>query len=97
MFKLNGSFYSEVNLSNNRFWIPKIEIGLGIWIGNYKGVEMPWLRWYDADGNWILTSEEKNTKLLEVIEEEKVKLEAEKIKTEKLLAQLKSLGIEPNL
>jgi Uma2 family endonuclease len=87
MFQLNGSRYSEVNLSDNRFWMPDIEIGLGVWIGNYKGVEMPWLRWYDAEGNWVLTVEEHQAKLLE----------EERLKTEKLLAQLKALGIEPNL
>jgi hypothetical protein len=75
------------SLSNNRFWIPDIELGLGVWIGNYKGVEMPWLRWYDSNGNWVLTGEEHKTKLLE----------EEIIKTDKLVAQLKSLGIEPDL
>ncbi|MEY3223271.1 MAG: hypothetical protein RLZZ203_2127, partial [Cyanobacteriota bacterium] len=57
MFQLNGTRYSEVSLSNNRFWIPDIELGLGVWIGNYKGVEMPWLRWYDSNKNWVLTGE----------------------------------------
>ncbi|MFM6138296.1 MAG: hypothetical protein ACKO3K_05100 [Cuspidothrix sp.] len=81
--------------------MPDIKLGLGVWIGNYKGVEMPWLRWYDSHGNWVLTGEEQKIKLLE---EEKTKLnqitqqlEEERLKTEKLLAQLKSLGIEPDL
>ena len=30
-----------------------------MWQGSYKNVEMPWLRWYDKDGNWILTSTEQ--------------------------------------
>jgi len=80
MFKLNGSRYNEVSLSDSRFWIPDIELGLGIWIGNYQGVEMPWLRWYDHNGSWILTPVEK-----------------EQQKTQKLVAQLRSLGIEPDL
>ena len=87
IFQVHGHRYSEVNLSDNRFWIPDIELGLGVWIGNYKGVEIPWLRWYDSDGNWVLTGEEQKAKLLE----------EERLKTEKLLAQLKSLGIESNL
>ncbi|NET00439.1 MAG: Uma2 family endonuclease [Sphaerospermopsis sp. SIO1G1] len=87
MFQLNGTSYSQVALSDNRFWMPDIELGLGVWIGKYKGVEMSWLRWYDAEGNWLLTGEEQKGKLLE----------EEKLKTEKLLAQLKALGIKPNL
>jgi Uma2 family endonuclease len=88
MFQLTGSRYAEVNLSSDfRFWIPEIELGLGVWQGSYKDVEMPWLRWYDEDGNWVLTS----------TEEERQKLAQEKQKTERLIAQLRSLGVKPDL
>ena len=69
---------------------------------------MPWLRWYDQEGNWILTSVEKerqNTELerqkaeleRQKAEQERQKAELEKRKTERLIAQLRSLGIEPDL
>jgi N-acetyl-anhydromuramyl-L-alanine amidase AmpD len=48
---------------------------------------MPWLRWYDQNGNWILTS----------VEKERQKAEQERQKTERLIAQLRSLGVEPDL
>ncbi|WP_413176216.1 hypothetical protein [Anabaena azotica] len=46
-----------------------------------------WLSWYDKNGNWVLTP----------AEEERQKLEQEKQKTERLIAQLRALGVEPDL
>jgi Uma2 family endonuclease len=108
MFQLTGARYAEVELSDFRFWIPEIELGLGVWQGSYKTVEMPWLRWYDKDGNWILTSTEEERQKAEQerqkaeqerqkLEQERQKLEQERQKTERLIAQLRSLGVEPDL
>jgi hypothetical protein len=33
-------------------------VGLGLWHGLYKQISRLWLRWYDADGNWLLTEAE---------------------------------------
>lgn len=37
----------------------KLELGLGLWQGNYQGIDRLWLRWYDVNGNWIPTSAEQ--------------------------------------
>jgi Uma2 family endonuclease len=87
MFQLTGARYAEVNLSDFRFWISEIELGLGVWQGSYKNVEMPWLRWYGKDGNWVLTP----------AEQEKQNAEQERQKTERLISQLRALGVEPDL
>jgi Uma2 family endonuclease len=58
-FQLVADRYSELNLSELRLWMPSIELGLGLWQGNYQGIERLWLRWYDATGNWILTPAER--------------------------------------
>jgi Uma2 family endonuclease len=101
MFQLNGSRYVEVNLLDYRFWISDLELGLGVWEGSYKNVEMPWLRWYDQDGNWVLTPTEQEYQRAENerqrVEEERQKLEQERRKTERLIAQLRLLGVEPDL
>jgi Uma2 family endonuclease len=115
MFELKGGVYTEVELVNDRFWIAELELGLGVWIGNFKGVEMPWLRWYDSNGNWILTSVEKEFQRAEQqrkraeqeslraeqqrkrAEQESLRAEQEKRAKERLIAQLRALGIEPEL
>ncbi|MDJ1180418.1 Uma2 family endonuclease, partial [Roseofilum sp. BLCC_M91] len=44
--------------TESRFWFPELELGLGLWFGKYHGLKRQWLRWYDAQGNWIPTPEE---------------------------------------
>ncbi len=31
IFKLDGGRYAEIALSESRFWIPELELGLGVW------------------------------------------------------------------
>ncbi|MBW4550888.1 MAG: Uma2 family endonuclease [Aphanocapsa sp. GSE-SYN-MK-11-07L] len=79
-FKLDGSRYVPIKLTEPRIWMPDLDLGLGVWSGSYQGVEMAWLRWYDAMGNWILTP-----------------LEQEKLRSQRLIAQLAALGATPDL
>lgn len=55
-------------LSEPRFWMPFLKIGLGLWQGDYSGIECPWLRWYGEEGNWILTREEQLEAQLRTLE-----------------------------
>ena len=87
MFKLDGGRYTEVALSESRFWIPELQLGLGVWHGSYQDVEQPWLRWYDRTGNWVSTA----------VEIERQRAEIERQRTQRLIAQLRSLGVEPDL
>jgi len=61
--------------------IPPLGVELGIWHGPYKNVELPWLRWWDREGNLLLTGEER----------------ADRAERENALLreQLRALGIEP--
>jgi Uma2 family endonuclease len=58
VFAMQGDRYQEVSLdaNNPRFWLEKLGLGLGLWQGQHKGVEGRWLRWYDANGQWISTA-----------------------------------------
>ncbi|GET38835.1 hypothetical protein LYNGBM3L_39500 [Microseira wollei NIES-4236] len=60
-FKLEGGRYQQqsFNPEQPRIWIPEIELGLGLWQGEYNGITRQWLRWYDASGNWIPTDGER--------------------------------------
>jgi hypothetical protein len=78
--------YCEIVLPDGKMWIPDLKIGLGLWYGSYYGVERKWLRWYDRDGNWILTPAES----------EKQRADKEKERADNLAAKLKALGISPD-
>ncbi|NES46525.1 MAG: Uma2 family endonuclease, partial [Moorea sp. SIO2C4] len=36
----------------------ELQLGLGLWLGQYRGLNRLWLRWYDQQGNWIPTEAE---------------------------------------
>ncbi len=58
VFTLQAGNYQELSLTEPKVWMPEIELGLGLWQGVYEGLDRLWLRWYDAEGHWILTEEE---------------------------------------
>ncbi len=89
-----------VKLSPNfqgRYPIHLMGVELGIWSGRYQTMQLPWLRWWDEQGNLLLTGSER----AEIEQREKQlaqqQLEQERQRVERLAAQLRSLGIEPEL
>lgn len=59
MYQLVGSRYRQIISPDNRLWLPRLELGLSLWQGTYRGLTRSWLRWYDRSGEWILTPEEE--------------------------------------
>lgn len=97
MYHLIDNTY-QLMPANERGHYPIAPLGveLGIWKGLYQNAELPWLRWWDAQGNLLLTGYECAD-----IEREKAEVERQKrlIITEKLRSlsteQLNALGIDP--
>ena len=59
-FKLIDGRYVDLELKKPHLWIEEIQLGLGLWQGNYLDIPArQWLRWYNADGNWIAIPEEQ--------------------------------------
>ena len=58
-FHLLSGQYQELNVAESLILMPEIELSLGLWQGQYQGINRLWLRWYDAEGNLILTDAEK--------------------------------------
>ncbi|MGC8713130.1 MAG: Uma2 family endonuclease [Leptodesmis sp.] len=67
----------------NRFWIPEMQLFLGAWPGKRDHREGYWLRWWDDQGNLLLWDTEQ--------------IEQERQRVERLAAQLRAAGIEPEL
>ncbi|MDV3353644.1 Uma2 family endonuclease [Leptothoe sp. LEGE 181152] len=59
-FRLVGARYEEQLLQDaqQQIWMPELDLGLGIWSGIFEGIDHNWLRWCDAEGNWLLTDTE---------------------------------------
>ncbi len=87
-FKIFGTHYEAIAISENRFWLDEVGLGLGLWQGVYQGALGLWLRWYDKSG-WLLTLAEK-------AEAERQKAETEKQRADRLAAYLRSQGLDPD-
>ncbi len=92
-FKQEGAHYQELELHQPRVWMPELELGLGLWQGEYQGIERLWLRWYDAQGNWILTQTEQERQRAEQAESRAQEAET---RLESLRQRLRESGIDPD-
>jgi Uma2 family endonuclease len=109
-FKLNGLQYAEVSGHGGRCWIPEAGLSLGLWQGEYKGQERLWLRWYDAQGHWLPTSDERilqerlraeqerlrAEQERQRAEHERLRAEQERQRAERLAERLRQLGQDPD-
>jgi Uma2 family endonuclease len=82
-FKLQNGKFTELDREATRFWVEELHLGLGVWHGLYQGIEADWLRWYDRGDIWLSTQEER--------------AEQAQQKVEMLKAQLRALGVEPDV
>ena len=89
-FRLVEGKYAELNRQETKWWLPELQLGLGIWQGRYQGIAADWLRWYNTEGIWLPTPEETAW-------QERQRAEQERQKVERLEAQLRALGIEPEV
>ena len=70
--QLTGNHYSLAKPNaQGRFWIPEVQLELGLWHGERLGQTTHWLRWWDQAGNLLPWSSEQ-------AEAEKQRAEAEK-------------------
>ncbi|HAA32305.1 MAG TPA: hypothetical protein DCE56_37155, partial [Cyanobacteria bacterium UBA8553] len=99
-FKLEGGYYQELELQQSRVWMPELDLGLGLWQGEYQGIERLWLRWYDAQGNWIPTEAEQErvekAQAIQQAEQERQRAEQAEARLESLLERLRESGIDPD-
>jgi hypothetical protein len=106
-FRLTEKGYVSIPILNGRFTIPDLGMGLGLWRGEFQGRVRDWLRFFDADGQWILTSTELERERADQerlrAERERLRAESaeqqakqERLRAERLAEFLKSQGIDPD-
>ncbi len=102
VFHWQGGRYQVVTLSEGTLWLPELQLGIGLWYGAYQGLERHWLRWYDAQSQWIPTpleqleqEHQRAEQESQRAEQERQRAEQESQRAERLAAQLRALGIEP--
>lgn len=88
--------YQKLLLSDQRLWLPDVGIGLGVWSGDYEGINGNWLRWYSQDGQWIPCHREAIVVATERANQALQLASAAQCRAEKLAAKLRALGIDPD-
>ena len=81
-YQLTERGYQPWEAQNQGWWVEEVQMSLGLWEGQYDGIDRLWLRWRDRKQNWILTPEER--------------AEKEKQRADRLAARMRELGIDPN-
>jgi hypothetical protein len=71
--------------AQGRYPVPPLHALLGIWRGYYRNERRPWLRWWDSQGELLLTSGEQAAQERQLVEQEQ-------LRTERLAALLRSLS-----
>jgi Uma2 family endonuclease len=91
---INGQYQEQpIAAQNPRLWIPEVDLGLGLWHGEFRALTLDWLRWCDAQGNWRLTDSETERQAKEAERQAK---EVERQEKERLANYLRSLGLDPD-
>lgn len=74
-----------------------VGLGLQLWEGEFEDVNSEWLRWTDLDGNLIPTGKERAEVAEGRAEVAESRAEAAEERAARLIAQLRALGIDPDI
>ena len=109
MYRLVGGFYEVMVPSDQgHYAIDRLNVELGVWTDSYQNQEMRWLRWWDWQGNLLLTGQEEahlerqekeqafegKEQALEEKEQALEELDQERLKRQQLTEKLRSLTPE---
>jgi len=99
---LTGNYQLLPANDRGHYPIGPLGVELGIWQGQYQNAELPWLRFWDAEGNLLLTGGERAEQEGQRADREQQEkelaqqqAEQERQRGDRLAAQLRALGIDP--
>jgi Uma2 family endonuclease len=83
VYRLEEGRYQRLS-ANERSHYPISPMGveLGIWRGEYENMTLPWLRWWDSQGNLLLTGREQ--------------AQQERQRADRLAERLRQMGVNPD-
>ena len=95
LFRLTAGRYVEVEVGAEGFWFSELQLSLGKWSGRYMGVDTQWLRWFDQFHELIPTEQERAKQAEQRAQQAEQQVQQAGQRAERLAAQLRALGIEP--
>ena len=91
----SGRYQVQTLEESEHYWIPGLELFLGVWEGTHEGRTGYWLRWWNAEGELLLWSEERAEQEHQRAEQERQRAEQAHQRAERLAEQLRQLGVDP--
>ncbi len=91
----SGKYQARPLDANGRYWIAGVGLFLGIWQGTKAERTGYWLRWWDESGQMLLWGVEMIERERQEIEIVQHRAEQERVRSQRLAAQLRAAGIEP--
>ena len=92
----NGQYQLEQPDENGRHWLPEIDLYLGTWTGIKEGRNGYWLRWWNQSSAILPWAVEQIDTERQRAEQESQRADGERAEKEKLIAYLRTQGIDPN-
>ncbi|MBP0018936.1 MAG: Uma2 family endonuclease [Cyanobacteria bacterium SBLK] len=86
---VNGRYRLLTPNARGHFPINPLNVELGIWQGRYQNRTLPWLRWWDSEGNLLLAGEER-------AEQERREKEQAQIELQQLRDRSIAMGLDPD-
>jgi Uma2 family endonuclease len=86
----SGKYIIQDADQNNRYWVPQMNLFLGVWEGIKENRSGYWLRWWDEEGNLLLWGSE-------MVELERQRTEQERQRASRFAEQLRAMGVEPEI
>jgi Uma2 family endonuclease len=78
------------------FFLTSLQVELGIWDGEFQGMNGPWLRVWDAGGQLLLHHEGRIELERQAKEMAERRAEEERKRAERYAEQLRALGVDPD-
>ncbi|MCD8489113.1 MAG: Uma2 family endonuclease [Desertifilum sp.] len=93
---VEGRYQPITPNERGHYFIPPLEIELGLWQGTYQNQTQQWLRWWDKDGNLLLIGSERAEREKLKTEQERQRAEQAEQKAARLAERLRAMGIDPD-
>ncbi|MGB0563785.1 MAG: Uma2 family endonuclease [Spirulinaceae cyanobacterium] len=66
----HGRYVVQPSDPTGRYWLPELQLSLGLWHGERQGQTQYWLRWWDAQGELLLWNSERAAQAQQRAEQE---------------------------
>jgi len=87
LYRLNDEKKYQLEAANDQglFWLPEMQLFLGVWQGQRENRDSHWLRWWDEQGNLLLWGTERV-----VQEQQRTEMECQRADVESQRADVES-------